>query len=247
MADKDENTMRGHPDPARYSALLDGDVPAAEARELEEHLQACGICSTLFSDLREIQETARKLPEYAPPTDLWPGIASEIQSGAGRDPQVIRLHVPQPSPKKGWKRSVRLSIPQAAAAGLVLALLSGAVGVGIGAGSGMEGVVQTADSPGTAVPSWVSLVKETQPGLEARALEVAALEESLFQGRGTLDPVTVEVLEKNLMVIDEAIRESLVAIQIDPGNRFLKDNLERAILAKGEFLQDAALLVVPAT
>jgi len=239
--------MRGHPDPARYSALLDGDVPAAEVRDLREHLQNCVECSTLFGDLQDIQETARKLPEHRPPRDLWPGIAREIQGGTERDPQVIRLHVPRPSNRRSWKRSVRLSLPQAAAAGIVLALVSGAVGARIGSGGGGEGVVQTADSTTPAIPSWVSLVTETQPGLEARALEVAALEESLFQSRGTLDPATVEVLERNMMVIDEAIRESLAAIRVDPGNRFLKDNLERAILAKGEFLQDAALLVVPAT
>jgi len=239
--------MRGHPDPARLSALLDGDVPAAEARELEEHLQDCGKCSTLFSDLQEIQDTARKLPEYRPPRDLWPEIAREIETGAGRDPQVIRLHVPRSSARKGGRRTVRLSLPQAAAAGLVLALVSGAVGAGIGSARGVEGQGEMAVSSTPAVPSWVSLITETHPALEARAVEVAALEESLFQNREVLDSMTVRVLEKNLMVIDDAIRESLAAIRVDPGNRFLKDNLERAILAKGAFLQDAATLVVPAT
>ena len=243
----DENRMTGHPEPARYSALLDGDVTAAEARDLEEHLQACGACAKLFGDLREIREMARKLPEHQPSRDLWPEIAEEIQDKAGRDPQVIRLHVPRPPSRRGWMRTVSFSLPQAAAAGLVLALLSGAVGIGIGSRGSMDIGVETADLPGPVAPSWVSLVKETQPGLEARALEVAALEEGLFRSRESLDPSTVEILEKNLMVIDEAIRESLAAIQRDPGNKFLKDNLERAILAKGDFLQDASLLVVPAT
>lgn len=243
----DEIAMRGHPDPARLSALLDGELSVAEAQEVEEHLQGCGVCSTLFSDLREIQDTARKLPEHRPPRDLWPEIANEIQTGAGRDPQVIRLHVPRPSERRGWRRTVRISLPQAAAAGLVLALVSGAVGAGIGSERGGGGKGQVAGSSTPTVPAWVSLVTETQPGLEARAVEIAALEESLFQNREVLDSVTVRILEKNLMVIDDAIRESLSAIRVDPGNRFLRDDLERAIRARGTFLQDAALLVVPAT
>lgn len=239
--------MTGHPDPARYSALLDGDVPAAETRDLREHLLNCVECSTLIEDLQAIRETAGTLPEFLPPRDLWPEIARELQGDAERDPQVIPLHGPESLARRQPKRSLRLSVPQAAAAGIVLALLSGAVGAGLGRSGGEEGVVQAVDASIPVTPSWVSNVREAQPGLEARALEVAALEESLLRSRGTLDPVTVGVLERSLAVIDEAIRESLAAIRVDPGNRFLKENLERAVLAKGEFLQDAALLVVPAT
>jgi anti-sigma factor RsiW len=239
--------MTSHPDPARYSALLDGDVPAAESRDLEDHLRACGGCANLFSDLREIREMARHLPEHQPSRDLWPEIAQEIKGEAERDPQVIRLPVPRPRPRRGWMRTVSLSFPQAAAAGLVLALFSGAVGVGIGSFGRTGEVVGTPGSAGPIAPSWVGLVIEAQPALESRALEVAALEEGLFQSREALDPSTVGILEKNLMVIDAAIRESLAAIQRDPGNKFLKDNLERAILAKSDFLQDASLLFVPAT
>jgi hypothetical protein len=95
--------------------------------------------------------------------------------------------------------------------------------------------------------SWVSLVGEAKPALEAKALEVARLEQLLVEHHGGLDPHTVQLLEKNLGIIDGAIRESVSALRTDPGNRFLEDNLERAILAKGEYLRDATLLVSPIT
>jgi hypothetical protein len=91
--------------------------------------------------------------------------------------------------------------------------------------------------------SWVNLVRETSPGLEGSALEVARLEEMLEQNRENLDPATAGILEKNLGVIDQAIRESLNALRSDPGNRFLETHLERSIRAKGDYLRDAAVLV----
>jgi hypothetical protein len=57
----------------------------------------------------------------------------------------------------------------------------------------------------------------------------------------------MEVLDRNLAIIDGAIQESVMALRADPGNRFLKSNLERTIWTKGEYLRDATVLVVPAT
>jgi hypothetical protein len=89
------------------------------------------------------------------------------------------------------------------------------------------------------------MVTEATPGLEATALEVARLEQILSEHRGELDPVTAQVLERNLSIIDGAIQESASALRSDPGNRFLQQNLERAVLAKGDYLRDASFLVVP--
>jgi len=97
-------------------------------------------------------------------------------------------------------------------------------------------------SPQTEV-TWVSLVGEASPDLETSAREVARLEAILAGNRGDLDVNTARILEKNLDVIDHAIRESLAALRADPGNRFLETHLERSIHTKGEYLRDAALLV----
>jgi hypothetical protein len=224
-----------HPASHRLSAYLDGDLSPDRAQELEEHLRGCQECARLLDDLERIRTQAGNLPARYPSRDLWPGIRRAIQEDAVRDPDVIRLHPGEIYRRRG---SFRLSLPQAAAAGLVLALLSAAVGARVGS--------EPAPDPVVTVPteaSWVSLVREASPGLEGSALEVARLEDMLERNRENLDPATAGILEKNLGVIDQAIRESLAALRSDPGNRFLETHLERSIRAKGDYLRDAAVLV----
>lgn len=232
-----------HPDPRRLSDLLEGDLGSRELEEVQDHLERCDSCSSLLRELRAIQEEARALPDRLPSRDLWPGIARAIQEEGVRDPDVIRLHPGTVVPSQPRRRGLHLSVPQAVAAGLALAMFSGAIGARLSSppGSAPQAVSASQES----MSSWVGLVTEATPGLEATALEVARLEQILSEHRGDLDPVTAQVLERNLNVIDGAIQESVKALRSDPGNRFLQQNLERAVLAKGEYLRDASFLVVP--
>jgi len=235
--------MINHPDSQLYSTLLDGNLTPQEVEELEHHLAECGPCSDLFQDLQAIRRQAGELPDHFPQRDLWPGIAEAIQENEGRDPDVIHLHRGPHVPPPSWRRGFHLSIPQAAAAGLALALVSGLVGARAGNDSQPGGQLEVAAQGPS--PEWVTQVGKANPALEATALEVVQLEQVLAEYREVLDPHTSEILEKNLGVIDRAIRESVEALSEDPGNRFLNNNLERAILAKGEYLRDATLLVAP--
>jgi len=239
--------MMKHPDPRRLSDFLQGDFSPPEIHEMEKHLTGCEACSALLQDLQHIQRQARELPDRFPTRDLWPGIAQVIEEEAGRDPDVIRLHSGAPVLPRRRRRGLHLSVPQAVAAGLALAVFSGSIGARLGQGPASRPVTYQDGTSPEVRSAWVSLVGEAKPALEATALEVARLEQLLAEYRGGLDPLTVEVLEKNLRIIDGAIRESVSALRADPGNRFLEDNLERAILAKGDFLRDAALFVAPIT
>ena len=182
-----------HPDSELFSAYLEGECPDAEALELEEHLAACDECHALLNDLSEIRRRARELPDQLPPKDLWPGIARAIRKEEARDAEVIRLYPGFSQAAKPARRPFRLSLPQAAAAGLVLAILSGALGLRMGSGP----VPDLPVAPGTEA-SWVSLVEEASPDLVGSAREVAEMEEILAQHRDELDPATVRILEKNL-------------------------------------------------
>ncbi|MFH1765462.1 MAG: zf-HC2 domain-containing protein [Gemmatimonadota bacterium] len=234
-----------HPDPSRLSALLDGDLGPPEVREIERHMEGCATCSSLLADLRALQRQARDLPDRLPSRDLWPGIARALQEEGVRNPDVIRLHPAASAPLQPKRRGFHLSVPQAVAACLALAMFSGVVGARFGQGWASTREVSQERASQEARSSWVSLVREATPGLEATALEVARLERVLAGHRGELDPLTAGVLERSLGTIDRAIGESVSALRADPGNRFLENNLERAILAKGEYLRDAAFLVAP--
>lgn len=229
-----------HPDAGSLSELLDGDLSSARAREVERHLRDCPECSDLLDELAEVRRRARALPHREPERDLWPEIEETILQGKGEGAEVIRLHPDVPDTSAGRARGLRLSVPQAVAAGLALALFSGAVGAfldGPGpAGPGME------VAPAVA---WVQEVKRAEPGLEISAREAVRLEELLARHRSDLDSATVRTLEKNLALIDEAIRESIAALRDDPGNAFLRDHLARSVEAKESYLREAASLVVP--
>jgi hypothetical protein len=236
-----------HPHARLLSSFLDGDLSPSEILDLEEHFRVCASCSDLLRDLQDLRLQARELPDHLPPRDLWPDIADAISRVDRTHPDVIRLH---PERSRGhWPRVRRyqLSLPQAVAAGLVLALFSGLVGARVGAGGTQEGDPVAWESVQRGSPSWVSLVATARPALEGRAMEIARMERTLAERRGEMDPVTVEILEKNLAAVDRAIRESVSALEADPDNRFLAAHLERALQTRGEYLRDATLLVLPAS
>lgn len=233
--------MKQHPKSETLSEYMDGELTPRDAAELEAHLAECAGCSALLRELERVQSQAKALPDRFPTRDLWPGIEKAIRQGEARDPQVIELRPPAwPPPSVREKRGLRLSYLQAAAAGMVLALLSGAVG----------GILSA--RPGTPSPEVVEapaalaeLVRLAGPGLGEAAREADRLEELLARHGDELDPTTARILENNLEVIDQAIRESVRALEADPGNAFLKDHLARSVEAKANYLKEAAAFVVP--
>ncbi len=230
-----------HPKSEIFSDYLDGELPLHEAEEMEAHLEGCAVCTSILRDLREIQAKARSLEDQVPGRDLWPEIARAIQEGEKGDPQVIRLHPWTAQRSSGAGRSgFRLSYIQAVAAGLVLALFSGGLGAILFGGSPRSAMAAADHSP-----PWVEMVSAASPGLGASAREVARLEESLAKYRDRLEPETARILEKNLAVIDRAIRESVRALEADPGNAFLESHLARSVEIKANYLREAAAFVVP--
>ncbi len=72
--------------------------------------------------------------------------------------------------------------------------------------------------------------------------EIATLHTALEARRGQLNPATVAVIEENLRVINEAIRQSKAALAKDPNSRLLNDQLDRTLATKTGLLRAAALL-----
>ena len=75
-------------------------------------------------------------------------------------------------------------------------------------------------------------------------LEIERLRRIIDQRRGQLDTATVGVIERNLIIIDTAIRESRAALARDPASAFLNEQLNNALEQKVELLRAAALLPV---
>lgn len=216
----------------QLSAYLDGDVPAGDDEALKAHLAGCATCRRGLDDLRGLVEAAGALEDRPPARDLWPGIAGAV----GRDRGSARVHPIRPRGRMPARRLVQLSLSQLAAAAVLLVLLSG---------GGVWWIGQRADArgpavigPSSAVPTArTASVDESPP--EGYAAELERLQRTLDAHRDRLDPNTVRIVEKNLAVIDRAIRESREALAVDPGNAFLESHLDRAYRTKIEYLREA--------
>lgn len=206
----------------QLSDYLDGELAAADRSALEAHLESCEECRETLAGLRRVVARARALEDQPPGQDLWPGIADRIGARASRPP-----------------RRFSFSLPQLAAAGIVLAALSGgAAWVLHPAGSTRVGVLPPVGTP--ALPA---------APVAARSYDVAVadLERILEEGRGRLDSTTVRVLEQNLATIDRAIAQARRAVAADSANLYLNSHLAATMRRKLELLRQAASLVATAS
>lgn len=76
--------------------------------------------------------------------------------------------------------------------------------------------------------------------------EIIRLRRVLNDQRGQLDSTTVQVLDRNMRVIDRAIQECRAALAADPASRFLNEKLNEALETKIELLRTAAAMSVGA-
>lgn len=98
-------------------------------------------------------------------------------------------------------------------------------------GVGAQAVV---DAPA----SRVSTVADFGDG-DSTALQVAQLERMLENGATALDPKTIAVLRRNLLIIDAALAEARAALETDPANPYLSRHYQNTMLKKLELLRQA--------
>ena len=110
----------------RLSAYIDQDLAAAEREEVESHLATCPDCSQTLEELRGVVTMARALEDRPPEAELWPEIEARLGAapeGAGSPARARWTAVAGRSGLGRWQ--LTFSLPQLAAAGLALVLLSG--------------------------------------------------------------------------------------------------------------------------
>jgi hypothetical protein len=71
---------------------------------------------------------------------------------------------------------------------------------------------------------------------------VADLEKAVKNGRGRLDKATIDIVEHNLQIIDQAIAQASDALAADPANGYLSGHLIEARRRKLDLLRRAAAL-----
>jgi anti-sigma factor RsiW len=208
----------------RLSAYVDGDLVGEALAGVEAHLALCDACRAAVQDLRRVVGLARALDDRPPARDLWPDIAERI--GAAARPDVIPLAM--------HRRRFAFSVPQLAAAGLALSLVSAG-----GALAALRFLTPTVAPIAAADPN-VAARNVADP---AASYDVAIheLEGLLSARRGDLDSTTVLAVEGSLRVIDLAIAQARVAVARDPNNLYLNDHLRSTLDRKLDVLRRAAM------
>ena len=241
----------------RLSDYLDDALEPGACAEVAAHLESCAECAATLEGLRAVVERARVLGPIEPEGDLWAGIAARIGDAAAPaaaegkaragepapDPDALPAAAGSPVPIESHPRwfaaAVRLTLPQLAAAGLLIAVLSG--------GAAWWLLRAPAGTPGGA-----PVASQDESGLDAAAAgafpgeggyetTIADLERTLERGEGRLDPGTVRVLRDNLAIIDAAIADSRRALAADPESPYLYRHLNQQMQRKVDLLQQATV------
>jgi len=242
----------------RLSAYLEGELAPAEKAEAERHLAECASCAEVLAELRAIASEAATLPLLAPSRDLWAGIESRISTPVthlGAAPSVVRR-----APRRPWQFALAATALIAATAGTTYLVTTRGGAAAPVLGVATQSARRDADStatPATAVataprvtpaalpPSNVALVSRPKRELSAARVydhEISLLDSLVRTRRGSLDPKTVAIIEKNLKIIDKAITESRAALAKDPNSPLLSNQLDNVLGSKVELLRTIAFL-----
>ena len=189
----------------------------------ERHRAECSTCAGLWADIELISAEARALPPLTPSRDLWRGIEARISAGSSA--VVSRV-------ERRWYSSTAVRL--ATAASLLVAATAGVTWR------------LANDRAADDLPIVAAVPTARQASYEADMAsmdrEIGTLQSLVDAKRDQLDPRTVEVLERNLKVIDQAIAESRAAFLQDPASGFLATRLARSYSNKLTLLRSTATM-----
>jgi hypothetical protein len=185
--------------------FVDGELPEDERRRVERHLETCETCRREVADRRRLARAVSELPrELSPSRDLWDDIAGRLETG---DDAVDPVAAPRRS------RAGVAGFGWAVAAVLVVSVAVVVYGLLIPkpAGRSSAGLSTTE----VAALGGGQLLAPYRHADEQLTELASGLEQDYRARRADLSPKTRTVIQRNLAIIDEAIRLSREALERD--------------------------------
>lgn len=218
----------------RLSEYLDGELSPPERAAVDAHLLQCGACRSTLDDLRAVVSEAALLRNAPPARELWSGISARITPGGPPRARVSLF-------RRAMRSRLSFTLPQLAAAGIALMVLSG----------GLVWMARSGDPRADFQP----ISAQTEPRSDPRMIApttlddahddqaIADLERTLDAGRTTLEPETLRVIEEGLRSIDRAIDQCRRALATDPANVYVNTHLADTRQRKLALLRQVTALV----
>ena len=149
------------------TAFHDGELPAAERSQVEEHLRGCPDCAALLADLARVDRAAG-VPDPGPA--YWDRFNARVMDRVEREADGPKVTVLRP--KHGWMRQqLRYLVPAAAAAALVVMVVRYA---GMDSGAPTPAAPPAVSKPVAADPAGERMAKAGPESRATKKVESAA-------------------------------------------------------------------------
>jgi hypothetical protein len=232
--------MSDHISLERTHDLIDGLLSSEAAERARHHMAVCAGCRERHAMLAELAADMRALPRDAtPPLAVWEAISRRIEGTApgteSESADVLVLPGVSDRHAKGQRR-IAFTIPQLAAASLVMAVMSASL-------------VWMAVSRPTQAPQALPTAAPTAVGAARFVSEEASYDTALDElvtiveaARPFLAPETLIALDESIAEIDAAIAEIATALENDPSSDLLHAMLVNQQRSKLRVLSQVATL-----
>jgi hypothetical protein len=210
------------------SEYLEGELSAAQALELEEHLNECASCSLLLDEYRRIVSACRALPDYESRQELWIPIKRQIRQSEAPAAPVSRVrNAPEPMVALLGRM---VFYRRVAYASIGIALLSFSVWIGQFLYQSDRGFMPDAE------PAELAALEVRKAEIHYRNA-IESLTQELEASKGQWNAELRQVVDQNLRTIDASIAECRLAIRKEPQNPAAPTYLLAAYRKKVELLK----------
>ncbi len=213
---------------------LDAPLPPADAAALAAHLETCAACRDLEADLSLVATPPRVArSRRSCRRTAWPALAAQLEREG-----LLAATARAAARRKPWQTYTWMALAASLLAGVGAALVWRADRSG-DAGPAIATAPPPA-APGNARGPHAVEAIEIELRLAAEHYEkaITALEGLAAEDRTRIDPAVAQVVERNLLLIDNAIADSRKALQGQPGSLVAQASLFDAYRQKVALLQD---------